>query len=101
MRSGESMTLLEAVGAYSGSIKAGDNHEELHRELYRFVNWCGSDRVLSDIGPPEVGEYADHVAGSGTTLRAAVDLGRRAVGIEIHPVYCQRIDRRMAQQVLL
>lgn len=71
MRSGESMTLLEAVGAYSGSIKAGDNHEELHRELYRFVNWCGSDRVLSDIGPPEVGEYADHVAGSGTTPQAA------------------------------
>ena len=71
MRARESMTLLEAVGVYTGSIRAGGNHEELHRELYRFVNWCGSDRVFSDISPPEIGEYADQVAGSGTTPQAA------------------------------
>ncbi len=67
----ESMTLLQAVGIYAGSIKAGDNDEELHRELYKFVNWCGPDRAFADISPPEVGEYADSVAGTGTTPQAA------------------------------
>ena len=43
----------------------------------------------------------DPMAGSGTTLRAAVDLGRRAVGMEIHPPYCDIIRARMAQAVLL
>ena len=42
----------------------------------------------------------DPMAGSGTTLREAVNLGRRAVGVEINPDYCQLIERRMAQIVL-
>lgn len=67
----ESMTLLQAVGIYAGSVKAGDNDEELHRELYKFVNWCGPDRAFAEISAPEVGEYADQVAGTGTTPQAA------------------------------
>ena len=67
----ESITLLQAVGIYAGSIKAGDNDEELHRELYKFVNWCGPDRAFAEISPPEVGDYADQVAGTGTTPQAA------------------------------
>lgn len=42
----------------------------------------------------------DPMAGSGTTLRAAVNLGRRAVGVEVNPDYCDLIHRRMAQQVM-
>ncbi len=67
----ESMTLLQAVGIYASSVKAGDNDQELHRELYKFVNWCGPDRAFAEISAPEVGEYADHVAGTGTTPQAA------------------------------
>ena len=37
---------------------------------------------------------------SGTTLRAAADLGRRAIEIEINPEYCGLIRRRRAQAVL-
>ena len=47
----------------------------------------------------ELATWLDPMAGSGTVLRAAVDLGRRAVGAEIHEPYCE-IIHRMAQAVL-
>jgi DNA modification methylase len=58
----------------------------------------GLMRDLIDKCPD--GLIVDPFAGTGATLRAAKDLGRRAIGIEIEERYCAIAAQRCRQEVL-
>ena len=58
------MTVLEAVGVYAGSLRPKDGEQnEAHKQLLRFVSWCGAERRISEIAPSEIGEYSDQSNG--------------------------------------
>ena len=60
----ESLTVLEAVGVYAGSLRPKDGEQtEAHKQLLRFVSWCGAERRIAEIAPSEIGEYSDQSNG--------------------------------------
>lgn len=84
-----------AVGLHNSARDFRGAHD--HPAIFPLA--LAKDHIRTWTNPGDL--VLDPMAGSGTTLRAAYDLGRRAVGIEIHEPYCDLIRRRLAQGVLL
>ena len=58
------------------------------------MRWC------LGLLPKTAGLVLDPYMGSGTTLRAAKDMGLRAIGVETEERYCKVAAKRMAQESL-
>jgi site-specific DNA-methyltransferase (adenine-specific) len=73
-----------------------NSHERLHPNekplslMLRLVEFCSTPGEL----------IVDPFMGSGTTLRAAKELGRRAIGIDLVEGNCETAAKRLRQEVL-
>ena len=77
---------------------SGNGHNETTGHPAQFPDKLARDHIYSWSNPGDL--VLDPFSGSGTTAKAAKELGRRFLGLEINPEYCAIAERRIAQQVL-
>lgn len=83
---------LRAFNFSHGELASEGKSHPTQKPL-KLITWC-----LSFF--PNAQSILDPFMGSGTTLVAAKQLGRRAVGIEIEEKYCEIAVQRLAQDIL-
>lgn len=84
-------------GAKPTAVESTDVAEKNGHPTPKPIKWFTWLVLLASL---EGDTILDPFMGSGTTLRAAKDLGRRAIGIEIEERYCEIAASRLAQEVL-
>ena len=83
---------LSRIEAYENNAETIKTHPT--EKPIPLIRWC------MDFADDAWQEVLDPFMGSGTTLRAAKDLNRKAIGIEIEEKYCEIAANRMSQEVL-
>ena len=68
----QSASLAQALSQFLADRKGGKTQDG-HQELNRFVQWCGRDRTVSRLTPPDVAAYSESAgmwgAGSAVQLK--------------------------------
>jgi site-specific DNA-methyltransferase (adenine-specific) len=80
------------AGVWFNRVAQNEGHPT-SKPLPMVADWV---RLFSDPGDL----ILDPFAGSGTTLRAAKDEGRKAIGVELEERYCEVIAKRLSQDTL-
>ena len=82
-----------APGVWTHVVERSGRVHPTQKPLHLLTELVGQFTDAGDV-------VLDPFMGSGTTLRAAKDLGRAAIGIEMDERYCEAAARRLSQQVL-
>ncbi len=84
-------------GVYPNSIYSGETSERNGHPCPKPYGWM----VWAIESASMTGEtILDPFCGSGTTLEAAKNLGRKAIGIELEERYCEIAAQRLSQEVM-
>ncbi len=92
-RPGATFTEHCATPVWKGPTDSEDLGHTTPKPRWLFSRLISASSTVGD-------SVLDPFMGSGTTLRAAKDLGRRAIGIEIEEKYCEIAAERCSQEVL-
>ena len=80
-----------------GFNKAHPGYPQAHQHPATFPYKLAADHIKTWTNPGDL--VLDPMCGSGTTIRAALDLNRGGVGIEIHKPYVELARARLGQSV--
>lgn len=94
-RKGGRLSWAEDADAVSNIVRFHIHNDRIHPNEKPLDLALHFIRLTTEIG----GMVCDPFAGSGTALRAAKDLGRRAIGIELEERHCETTAKRMGQEV--
>ena len=83
---------------WCGAFRDSERGESYHptQKPVALMSWC----ITQALKHSAVTRIIDPFMGSGSTLRAAKNLGIKAIGMEIKEEYCEIAAKRMAQTVM-